>query len=184
MADAEKDRKPAAAPAAPEPETSAKKKPPLKVLGVVAGLMLAEAAGVYLFVGLTGPRAQSASAEIQGAEDKAAQEAVEIELVNDKFQNLQTGHVWMWDMQIVLKVKRKYEAYVDGELTKRSAEITEGVGQIIRRAQHNHLREPELTTINRQIAAYLAKAIEPDPADGSPRIERVLIPKCKGMQID
>ena len=183
MADAEKDKKPAAAPP-PEPEASPKKKPPLKVVGVVAALMVAEAAGVYLFVGLTGPRAQSASADIQGAEDKAAQEAVEIELINDKFQNLQTGHVWVWDMQIVLKVKKKYEAYVEGELTKRSAEITEGVGQIIRRAQHNHLREPELTTINRQITAYLAKAIEPDPADGSARIERILIPKCKGMQID
>jgi hypothetical protein len=185
MSDAAKDKKPAAAPAAPaEAEPSAKKKPPLKVMGVVAGLMLAEAAGVYVFVSLTGPRAQSASAEVHGADDASSREAVEIELVNDKFQNLQSGHVWMWDIQIVLKVKKKYEAFVEGELTKRSAEITEGVGQIIRRAQHNHLREPDLTTINRQITAYLAKAIEADPADGSSRIERVLIPKCKGMQID
>jgi flagellar basal body-associated protein FliL len=179
MADAEKDKKPAA----PEGDAAAKK-PPIKVIGVVAVLMLAEAAGVYFFVGMTGGHAATANAEIKGADEKEAQEAVEIELVDDKFQNLQTGHVWVWDIAIALKVKKKHEAYVEEQLENRAAEIKEGVGQIIRRAQHSYLREPDLTTINRQITAFLAKVLEPDPADGSSRIERVLIPKCKGMQID
>lgn len=178
MANAEKDKKPA-----PEPE-SGKKRPPLKVVAVVAGLMLAEAAGVYLFVGMTGPRAQTASAEIEGAEHVNANESVELELVEDKFQNLQTGNVWVWDIAIALKVKQKHQAAVEELLAKRSAEIREGIGQIIRRAQHSHLREPELTTINRQITAYMNQVIEPDPASGDSRIERVLIPKCKGVQID
>ena len=44
--------------------------------------------------------------------------------------------------------------------------------------------QPELTTLNRQITAYLSTIIKPDEADGHSRIERVLIPKCKGLQID
>ena len=43
---------------------------------------------------------------------------------------------------------------------------------------------PEPTSLNRQIAAYLNTIVKPDKADGHSRIERVLIPKCKGLQID
>jgi hypothetical protein len=180
MAESQKDKKPA--PAA-EPEAPAKKKPPLKVIAVVGGLMVAEAAGVYLFVGMTGHGPQTAEAQVHGAEGHADDEAVEIELVDDKFQNLQTGRVWMWDIAIYLKAKKKHETYITEELVRRDAEIREGVGQIIRRAQHGNLREPDLTTLNRQLAAYFGTVFKPD-AHGNSRIDRVLIPKCKGLQID
>ena len=183
MAAAEK-KKDEKAPAAAASEAPAKSKPPIKLIGIVAGLMAIEAAGVYLFVGMTGGHAKSAEAKIEGAEEKAAQESVEIELVDDKFQNMQTGHVWVWDIAIALKAKRRNEKAINEQLEKRSAEISEGIAQIIRRAQHSQLIEPELTTINRQIAAYLDTIIKPDETTGLSRIERVLIPKCKGLQID
>lgn len=179
MPESPKDKKPAT----PEPEASAKKKPPLKTIAVVGGLMVAEAAGVYLFVGMTGHGPQTADAQVHGAAGHADDEAVEIELVDDKFQNLQTGRIWMWDIAIYLKTRRKHEAYITEELVKRDAEIREGVGQIIRRAQHGNLREPDLTTLNRQLTAYFDKVFKPD-ANGTSRIDRVLIPKCKGLQID
>ena len=179
-ADKKKDEK-TPAPAAAE---SAKKKPPIKLIGIMAGLMAIEAAGVYLFVGMTGGNAKSAEAKVEGADEKAAQESVEIELVDDKFQNMQTGHVWVWDIAIALKAKHRNEAAISEQLEKRSAEIREGIAQIIRRAQHSQLIEPDLMTINRQVAAYLDTIIKPDETSGSSRIERVLIPKCKGLQID
>jgi len=179
MAEAQKDKKPA-----PEPEAPVtKKKPPLKVIAVVGGLMVAEAAGVYVFVGMTGRAPQSAEAHLVGTEDHGEDEAIEIPLIDDKFQNLQTGRVWMWDISIFLKAKKKHETYITEELAKRDAEIREGIGQIIRRAQHGNLREPDLTTLNRQLRAYLDSVFKPD-AKGNSRIERVLIPKCKGLQID
>lgn len=185
MADADKHKKKEDKPApAAAGSAEPKKKPPVKVIAVVAALMALEAGGVYFFVGMTASKAQTAEAEIKGAEAAAAQETVEIDLVDDKFQNMQTGRVWVWDLRIVLKVKQKFEAYVSEQLGKRDAEIKEGIGQIIRRAQHSQLREPELTTLNRQITAYLSTIIKPDEADGHSRIERVLIPKCKGLQID
>lgn len=175
MAEQKEKEKAAAAPA--------KAKPPIKMIGAVAVVMIVEAVGVYLLVGMSGARAQTASAEVQGADQAALSQPVEIELVDDKFQNMQTGRVWMWDTQIVIKAKKKNEEFIEGELTKRSAEIKEGVAQIMRRAQHSHLREPELTTLNRQLTAYLDKTLGPD-ADGNSRIERVLIPKCRGFQIE
>ena len=183
MADADKKKEEKAPPTA-QGEGTAKKKPPVKLIGVVAALMVAEAAGVYLFVGMTGGHAKSAEAKVEGAAEVAAQEAEEIELVDDKFQNMQTGHVWVWDVAIALKAKHKNVEAISKQLERRSAEINEGIAQIIRRAQHSQLLEPELTTINRQIAAYLDTIIKPDDSTGASRVERVLIPKCKGLQID
>jgi flagellar basal body-associated protein FliL len=167
----------------PAPAPEPKKKGSIKVIAMVAGLMIAEAAGVYALVGMTGSGTQQAAAEIHGAEQGELQQLVEIDLVDDKFQNMQSGRVWIWDTQIVLKVKKKNQEFVEGELAKRAAEIREGIAQIMRRAQHAHLREPDLTTLNRQLTAYLDKAFGPDP-DGSTRLERVLLPKCKGYQIE
>jgi flagellar basal body-associated protein FliL len=160
----------------------AKKKPPMKVIGLVAGLMIAEAIGVVLLVGMIG-RPQTAAAEIQGLDQREELQSTEITLVEDKFQNLQSGRVWIWDMQIVLKVKKRNQHHIEAELEKRSAEIREGVAHIVRRAQHSHLREPDLITVNRQLTAYLEKAFGTD-AEGRSRIERVLIPRCKGFQIE
>jgi flagellar basal body-associated protein FliL len=158
-------------------------KAPVKMIGVVAALMMAEAAGVYALVGMSGSRAQTAAAEIKGEDKAELSQPVEIELVDDKFQNMQSGRIWIWDTQIVLKVRKKNQPFIEEELEKRSAEIKEGVAQIMRRAQHSHLREPELTTLNRQLTAYLDKIFGPD-ADGNTRLERVLIPKCKGFQLE
>lgn len=155
----------------------------LKLVAVVGAIMLAEAAGVYVLVVATGPRAATAAAEVHGMDQAPLMQSVEIELIDDKFQNMQTGRIWMWDVQIVLKVKAKDREFVEQELKRRSAEIREGIAQIMRRAMHSHLREPELTTLNRQIAAYLDKTLGLDP-DGRSRIERVMIPKCKGYQIE
>jgi flagellar basal body-associated protein FliL len=160
-----------------------KSRPPLKMILAVAALMAAEAGGVYFLVGMSGSRAQTAAAEIHGEEQAELAQPIEIELTDDKFQNMQTGRVWIWDTQIVLKVKKKNQPFIEEELAKRAAEIKEGVAQIMRRAQHSHLREPELTTINRQLTAYLDKTLGPD-ADGATRIDRVLIPKCKGFQME
>lgn len=181
MADA-KD-KPAAKPEGGAPAAPAKGGLPIKMLGIMAVLMIAEAGGVYVLVGMSGSRAATASAEIKGAEQADLGQSVEIELIDEKFQNLQTGRVWIWDTQIVLKAKKKNQKFLEDELEQRNAEIKEGIAQIMRRAQHSHLREPELTTLNRQLTAYVDKCFGPD-ADGNSRIERVLIPKCKGFQLE
>jgi flagellar basal body-associated protein FliL len=169
-----------------QPESEASpvggKKLPMKVIGIVAGIMLAEAVGVFLVVGMVS-RPQTAAAEIKGDDRSEELQSIEIVLTEDKFQNLQSGRVWIWDMQIVLKVKKRNQHHIEAELEKRSAEIREGVAHIVRRAQHSHLREPDLITVNRQLTAYLEKAFGTD-AEGRSRIERVLIPRCKGFQIE
>jgi flagellar basal body-associated protein FliL len=171
-------------PAAAAPAKAEKKGLPIKTIGVVAGLMIAEAAGVFFFVSATGPRSQSAGAQtIQGADQADLDASVEVPLIEDKFQNMQTGRVWIWDTEIVLKVRARNEAYVTKELEKRHAEIGEGIALIFRRSPHSNLKEPGLETVNRQVAAYMNQVLGKD-GEGKDRLDRVVIPKCKGFPAD
>ncbi len=176
MADKPSDNKSESAAAVP------KKKSPMKVVGIVGVLMAAEAVGVYFFVAKTGPQA-AAAAEIQGKDEENHEATMELALIEEKFQNLQTGRVWVWDAEIVLKVKAKNEPYVSKQLEERAGEIKEGISQIFRRAQHSQLKEPNLETINRQISVFINQTIGKD-ANAKDRIERIVIPKCKGFPAD
>ncbi len=178
------DKKPKeAAPAEPAKEGAepAKKGPPVKLIGAVAVIMIAEGAGVYFLASATGPK--DAHADVKHVEDEHAANAeafVEVPLVEDKFQNMQSGRAYIWDVSIVIKVKSKDEELVTKTLERNAAEVKEGVALIIRRAAHTHLLEPGLESLNRQLVSYLNTVVDHD-AEGKDRVHRVLIPKCKGF---
>lgn len=163
-------------------EAPAKKKG-LPMPLVVGALMAVEGLAVFAVVKMMSAPAKSEAASIHGDETAAEDALVEVPLVADRFQNMQTGRVWLWDVEIFLKVKAKHEDHVTFLLQARSAEVKEGVSMLFRRASHAQLKEPGLETMNRQLAAYMNEVMGLD-ADGHAYIERVLIPRCKGMQID
>jgi flagellar basal body-associated protein FliL len=182
MADKDDKKKPAADAPAAEPE--AKKGLPLKTIVVVAGLMVAEAVGVFMIVSMTSKQPQAAQATpLDGHEKEDLESTVEIPLLDEKFQNMQTGRVWIWDTSIVLKVRARNQAFVEKELERRKAEVQEGLAMIFRRAPHAQLKEPDLRTINRQITAYINQIMGKDP-EARERIEAVVIPRCKGFPTD
>lgn len=167
-----------------EAATAPKKKSPVKAIAIVGVLMLLEAVGVFVVVGMTSKKPAEAEAKGLAGHAEADKEAqVEIPLIEDKFQNLSTGRVWVWDSSVVLKVKKKNEEFVTEQLEARAAEVREGISMIFRRAQHSQLKEPGLETVNRQLLAYVNKTLGAD-ADGLNRVERILIPKCKGFPAD
>lgn len=168
----------------PKPEAAATaeappKGKPIKVIAIVAVLMAVEGVAVFMIASMTGPKHAEAAKHVEGVDQTDHEAAVEIQLVDDRFQNMQTGRVWVWDSEIVLKVKTKNEAFVTKVLETRSAEMKEGVALIFRRAQHSQLKEPGLETVNKQLSVYLNEIIGKD-GEGHDRIERVVIPKCKG----
>jgi flagellar basal body-associated protein FliL len=177
MADA-KDKKDA--PPAKSSEAEPKKKGSKAPLAVAA-VMLIEGVGVFLVARMTSPKPAEAATEVavQGEGHGEATGTVEVPLIEDKFQNMQTGQVWIWDAEIVLKVKKKNEEAVSKVLESKAAEIKEGVAAIFRRAQLSQLKEPGLETLNRQVSTYVNQVLGKDP-EGHSRVERVLIPRCRG----
>jgi len=92
--------------------------------------------------------------------------------------------VWVWDLSVFMQVKNKNAESVKAVLEQRKAEIGEGMGQIVSRAQHSQLKEPERQTLIRQIRGFLESIRGMTDAEGKPLVERVMIPKCRGFPSD
>lgn len=166
--------------AAPADGAAPKKKSPIKLIAIVAVLMVVQAVAIIGVMGATGPKAAAAKeVKLDDHPKEDTEAAVELALVDDRFQNLQTGRVWIWDTEIVVQVKAKHQKAVEEMLEKRAAEIREGIATIFRKAQHSQLREPGLESLNHQVHAFVNQVVGKD-AENEERVKRVLIPKCKG----
>ena len=90
-------------------EGAAPKKKGGKLIPVVAALMVAEAAGVYFIVSTINKKPAAAQAtELKEGHEQKEDEMVEIPLIEDQFQNMQTGRVWLWDASIAVRTKKKF----------------------------------------------------------------------------
>ena len=166
-----------------EGEPKPKKSGGLKMILIIAVMMIIEGAGVFFLVSsMSGPKDVAAD-EIEGLEGTGDEAPVELKLVEDRFQNMQTGRVWEWRVQIYLRVRQKNVDEIKAIEERDAASIKEGVALIFRRANDRYLREPGLETITRQLTTYLNEVFGLD-ADGLPRIDRVIIPECKGFPAD
>lgn len=156
------------------------KKLSIKMLGIMAALMIAEGAGVYVLVSMTAGSSSSATT-LEGTAEAEKQQTKEVLLIEDRFQNVSSGTVWLWDTSIYLQIRNKNADRVEKVMKQREAEIQEGVAKIFRRAEDRHLRDdPGLDTIVRQLTAYLNDVFGTDK-DDLPLIERIIIPKCTGI---
>lgn len=151
---------------------------------IVAGLMLAEAAAVYFVIAVLGVGPSPATAsQLQGLEENDRESLTEVMLVTNRFQNMQSGRVWGWDVDVYLKVRNKNVEAVQQTMERNEAEILEGLALIFRRAQDRHLREPGLETLSRQLNAYVNELFGTD-AEGLPLVDRVVLAKLKGVPED
>ncbi|TVQ61705.1 MAG: hypothetical protein EA378_08140 [Phycisphaerales bacterium] len=165
-------------------EASPPKKKSMKTILIVAGLMILEGVAVLGFVMMTGLAPGLTKAmDLQGEDAADRERPVEILLMEDKFPNLTTGRVWLYDAQIWLRVRQKNVPRVEQIMERRRAEIAEQVGLIFSRAQDRQLKEPGRETITRQLQTYLQEVFEHD-ADGLPRVERVMVPVLKPILAD
>jgi len=155
----------------------------LKMMIIIAVIMVIEGAGVFFLVNMLGGPSGVEASEMAMLEGTGEDAPVEVELVEDRFQNMSTGHVWEWRVQIVLRARQKNQAHLETIMERDAALLKEGVALIFRRAQDRHLREPGLETITRQLTTYVNEIFGVD-ADGMPRVDRVLVPECKGFRSD
>ncbi len=179
MADKKSESKPEA-PAAVEDKP---KKSPLKLIVTVGAIMIVEAVGLFAFLRFSGPARTEAATPSHDLKTDDSELTQEILIADDKFQNLQTGRVWLWDAAVYVQVKNKYADEVQAVLDRKNAEINEGISKIVSRAQHAQLKEPERQTLSRQLSGLLEKVFTRE-SDNKVLIERVLIPKCRGFPAD
>lgn len=177
-----KDAKPSDKPAEAAPP--AKKGLPIKTIGIVAAVMVIEAVAVFAVFKVISPKATHAGTEQAALHNDDGDSLKEIKVAEEKFQNMRNAESWMWQVVVAVQVKKRHAEKVEGILKSREAEIKDGLRQIVGRADHNQLKEPNSETLNRQFSAFLNKIVPVDEKSNEPLIEKVLIPKCFGIASD
>ncbi|MEO1237481.1 MAG: hypothetical protein AAFX76_11900 [Planctomycetota bacterium] len=174
----------AAAEAAPGSEGGEKKKglPLMPIIAVMAVLLIEAAVIVALFMfsgGASEVKAEPGTADLLAA----GEEPAEVLVIAGKFQNTKSGRSFMYDTEIYVVVKQKNFDFVSERKESMHASITKDVTTIFRRAEPSHLREQELSTLTRQVAAALESRFGEDES-GEPYIQQVLITKCMEFASD
>lgn len=158
-------------------DSGAKKGGMVTIIGVLV-LMLLEAGAVYFVASMT--KSNVSAEELPVPSDDLSQQPVEIQLLDDNFQNADTGRRWLWTVEVVVLVKPQNRERVEEIMGARQATIREGISQIIGGARHKHLEDPTRQTIRRQIHAMLDEIFGID-GNNEPRVADVLLPRLKGV---
>ena len=148
-----------------EPGASPKKKK-LFVLGLIAGIMLAEGVGVYVVVRMSAedPAAAEAAlaAELENPEMLA--ETMDAELVVGECDgiNRKSGRSIVVHMALSVRVAAENRERAAKLVELRESTVKDRVQMILRSADPQHLNEPNLDTLKRQIKFELDQILGDD----------------------
>jgi flagellar basal body-associated protein FliL len=183
------EKKPEAAPAAEKKDAAKSGGIMTKTPVLLGGVMLLEA--VVLFAGFKfvgGPKSASAAdlttpIKKEGADDKAAtkDQTAELQLLESRFPNKQSGRMFLYDVSIVLTVKAEALDKVKKVIADRDALIKDRVRTIIAQLDPEKLgggSEPGLETMRRQVKFQLDEIV------GEGLIDEVLVPRCIPFRTD
>jgi len=163
---------------------------------LLGGVMLIEA--VVLFAGfkfLNGGAKNASAADLttldktsagnSGASGAAgatdASDSTEIELLDSRFPNKQSGRTFLYDIQIYLSCKKNVADKVKAIIGDHTALIADRVRTIIAESDPDKLgggSEPGLETLRRQVKYQLDEIV------GDGMIDDVLIPRCIPFRTD
>ena len=150
---------------------------------IVLGMLLAEAGLIVGVMTFLGAPSQVQAIDVQGEIDPG-EAPVEVPVLHEKFTNMSTGRVWVWDIEVLVVTQKRYEERVKESLLTNDATVRTGVGEIVAAANHQSFNEPGRPTLTRQIREYLRQLIGRDMASGDEIVVDVLLPACTGFPTD
>lgn len=95
---------------ASEPKAEAGKKGglPVKTIGIILGLLVGEAAGIFVLMNMLGKPSEVKATEIHDDHDAEGEKLVELPILGEKFTNNSSGRLYVWDIELLMKVKSKH----------------------------------------------------------------------------
>jgi flagellar basal body-associated protein FliL len=160
-------------------QSTGKKKRIPTTFVIVAIVAIVEGVGFYAAAKLLGGGPQPSYGEpgehYAPGEDPAVQSASAEVVLLDKFKapNTKSGRLYIYDLDIVIKVPAQDKEQIEQLVGERKGEISDIVARIVRSADPRVLAEDELKTLRMQVQHALTPVLEDEDL-----IERVLIPRC------
>ena len=156
----------------------------VKIL-VVGGILVVEAAVIIgAMVLLSGPpevEASNVKAALHVAEDD---KIVEILVLDAKLPNNKTGITYLYDAEIYVQVKKRYEVRVREELSQFRNEIKSQITAIWRTCDPRDFQEPKLQSLTRKVGALLTDRFGVDQQLSEPIMSKCVIVMGTGFRVD
>ncbi len=156
-----------------------------KTAVMMTAILVMEAAvivGAFFLVG--GPpdvSAMSATAEIEAAADERV---IEMLVLDDRLPNNKSGITYIYDTEIYVQVKQRYESQVSAELDQFENEIRSEINAVWKTSEPQHFQEPMLETLTRKMYAMFDERFGADQETGERIISKCVIVMGTGMRID
>ena len=162
----------------PDEQTVVELKPPsskrkLLTLGIVGAIMLLEGVGIFVMVRMTRETPASEAGEpAQNPAELLDQMDAELALVECDAINRKSGQSIVVHISISVRVTAGDQEHAARLIEKRQDTLKDRVQMILRSAEPQHLNEPNLDTLKRQVKFEVDKILEDDKL-----ILEVLIPQ-------
>lgn len=164
--------------AAPQPAAGPKKKPPVMLIGVIAGIALLQGGvlfAVFKFMG-GGPRETQAAqheAEIEAEAIKPEVGVAEVQLLKGfRVPNDKSGRMIVFDMDVSIVVPADKVEAVKKITTERAGEVADRIARVLRSATDSMMREDNLTILRSLVETELKELLGSEDM-----LERVLFPR-------
>ena len=158
------------------------KKKTVIMMGAILIIEAVVIVGAFFLVG--GPpevSAMSVADSIAAAEDDRI---IEMLVLDGRLPNNKSGVTYIYQTEIYVQVKRKYEGGVNSELDQFENEIRSEINAVWKTSEPQHFQEPMLETLTRKIYAMFDDRFGADQETGDRIIAKCVIVMGTGMRID
>ena len=157
-----------------------KPKKPLKTILVITGVLAMEAGTIGIFMAKNDPKPAAATDPIEATQDNASSSMAEITLA-DAFDvdNWTSGRArTLVTLEVAAKVKKDNRDKLGLLVEEHKTEIMDRIRSLVASALPDHIRDPKLQVIKRDIKASLEQIV------GEGLIEDIFLPTWQSCTIE
>ena len=147
--------------AAPDKDRKAKGSVPFKSIIILLAIMLLEGGGLTLYMAYSDPSGAGAGT-VEGASGPARSSMGEVLVLEDRFTNMRTGRLYMYDVRICVEIDEDNLKSIEKKLGKRRAYVYDSIRIVFAQADPKYLEEPELQTMKRKVHEILEEVLGKD----------------------
>ncbi|NOX59732.1 MAG: hypothetical protein GXP29_12875 [Planctomycetes bacterium] len=146
----------------------------LKTMLMIAGILALEGGGIFFATKMVYKTEPVKAEQISDQQEhmQRVKDQVEIALPELNAYNKRDGRLFLYNMQVTIRVQSDQKEQVEEVIKLRESTIMDRFNTVIRGADMKFLNEPELQTIRRQLQHELEDVLGDDQV-----IEELLIPK-------